>query len=194
MGWFKASPNNFGIFGKPKLLGFIRRVYCSRYMKNVPWTSISQTIQSTPTPRNTHGPRRRFPPFSHLNQSSFSCHVCVSGKHRGEQMTWLSGSSQGTEPAMTTESCQHKPSLSEEAAELWLQQMSRRLCDDIGPVLKAAYTFHLLNSLAHEVTSFPGPECPLSNWSMICRVGDCLSKLIGKQPPPELYLRLGCCY
>jgi len=58
---------------------------------------------------------------------------------------------------MTTESCQHKPCLSEEAAELWLQQMSYRLCDDTGSVLNIAYTFHLLHSLVYEMRSFPGP-------------------------------------
>lgn len=39
------------------------------------------------------------------------------------------------EPGMATESCQQKQCLSEEADELWLQQMSHRCCVDMGSVL-----------------------------------------------------------
>lgn len=82
----------------------------------------------------------------------------------------------------TTEHCQHKPCLSEEAAELWLQQMSYRLWDDTGSVLNIAYTFCLLNSLVHEVTIFPGPECLLNNWNMTCMEWGCLYKLANWEP------------
>lgn len=79
---------------------------------------------------------------------------------------------------MTTEHCQHKPCLSEEAAELWLQQMLYRLWDDTGSVLNSSYTFCLLNSLVHEVTSSPA----LNNWNMTCMEQRCLYKLANWEP------------
>lgn len=69
---------------------------------------------------------------------------------------------------MTTESFQQKQCLSEEADELRLQQMSYRHCGDMGSFLTITHTFHLLNLLVCEVTSFPGLECLLNHGDMIC--------------------------
>lgn len=69
---------------------------------------------------------------------------------------------------MTTESFQQKQCLSEEADELWLQQMSYRHCGDMGSFLTITHTFQFLNLLVCEVTSFPGLECLLNHWDMIC--------------------------
>lgn len=168
------------------MLGFLPRVFSSRCMKNMPSARLFNLFPGS-TPRNTHRPRRGFLSFPHplavLFPMSCLCQ-CAStrGKRRGEQMTWLSGSQRGNsaEPGMTTENGQHKPCLSEEAAELWLQQMSYRLCDDMGSVLNIAYTFHLLYSPVCVVTSFLGPKCLLHNWNPICGEGAAFtSQLIG---------------
>lgn len=140
MRWFKDTSQQCLVLFPESIAQGAAHEECARYLPQPNHVMRAQAPhQGTPT-----GQGRGFPSFScPITALILMARLCQHALTHDLAIRQLM--KDRAEPGMTTEGCQQKQCLSEEADELWLQQMSYRCCGDMESVLNITYTFHLLN-------------------------------------------------